>query len=245
MPEDYTVEQGDCISSIAFEHGFFWVTLWNHPQNSGLKDRRKDPNVLMAGDIVFIPDLRPTWVSKPTEARHRFTLKGVPARLRLRLIKNKDPAPASAADADNATEDDLASHSADDTDQPLELVPRANVAFALEVDGTIVKQGKTDSDGRLEVPLPPNAQKGRLILNPGLPEQEVISLELGGLDPVDEISGVRRRLSNLKYHCLPTGNEMTDDLAVALADFQGNNGLKVTGAIDNDTKDKLKALHGC
>ena len=245
MPTEYKGNSGDCISSIAFNHGFFWETLWNHGSNSELKSKRKDPNILKEGDVVHIPDLTLKQETCATEARHRFKLKGVPAKLRLRLVKNKDPEPASAADADNATDDDLASHSDDDTDKPPALVPRANVPFALEVDGTIVKQSKTDSDGRLEVPLPPNARNGRLILNPGMPEQEVIPLELGGLDPVDEISGVRRRLSNLKYHCLPTGNEMTDDLAVALQDFQGNNGLKVTGRIDDETKDKLKTLHGC
>jgi len=85
MPEDYQVKPGDCINSIAFEHGFFWESLWNHANNAGLKQKRKDPNVLMEGDVVHIPDLTLGQESAGTEERHRFRLKGVPAKLCLRL----------------------------------------------------------------------------------------------------------------------------------------------------------------
>ena len=34
MPEDYVAKAGDCLTSIAFEHGFDWKTLWNHPNNA-------------------------------------------------------------------------------------------------------------------------------------------------------------------------------------------------------------------
>ena len=92
MAEDYDTKQGDCISSIAYEHGFFWETLWNHAANSGLKQKRKDPNVLMEGDVVHIPDLSLKEELSATEKRHKFKLKGVPAKLRLRLLdKNQSP----------------------------------------------------------------------------------------------------------------------------------------------------------
>ena len=55
MAEDYTVQSSDCMSSIAYENGFFWKTLWNLPDNTALKAQRKNPNVLMTGDIVHIP----------------------------------------------------------------------------------------------------------------------------------------------------------------------------------------------
>jgi len=89
MSSDYTVKQGDCISSVAYEHGFFWETLWNHVANSALKQKRKDPNVLMEGDVVHIPDKTEKQESGATKKKHKFKLKSVPAKLRLRLLDSK------------------------------------------------------------------------------------------------------------------------------------------------------------
>lgn len=91
MAIDYEVQQGDCISSIAYEYGFFWETIWNHPNNAQLKKERKDPNILAPGDLVFIPDKRLKDVRRPTEQMHRFRLKSVPAKLRLQLFEGETP----------------------------------------------------------------------------------------------------------------------------------------------------------
>jgi Putative peptidoglycan binding domain/LysM domain len=82
MPE-YTVKQGNCISSIAQKHGLFWEKVWNHPKNAELKESRKDPNILYPGDVVFVPDKEEKEETGATEQRHRFRKKGVPALLRL------------------------------------------------------------------------------------------------------------------------------------------------------------------
>jgi hypothetical protein len=91
MAKDYTVGPGDCISSIAFKSGFFWETLWNHGGNAALKSKRKDPNVLLDGDVVHIPDLTGKDESCATENRHKFKLKGVPAKLKIRVLFNNKP----------------------------------------------------------------------------------------------------------------------------------------------------------
>jgi hypothetical protein len=86
MAEDYTVQQGDCISSIAYENGFFPDTIWNLPENSALKAKRKNPNVLMAGDIVHIPDLTVKQEPGATGSQYKFKKKGVPEKLRIKLL---------------------------------------------------------------------------------------------------------------------------------------------------------------
>lgn len=81
----HIVKQGECIESIAFEHGLFWETVWNDSQNAELKQKRKDPNVLLPGDEVFITDKREKTESCATEKRHRFRKKGVPAKVVIRF----------------------------------------------------------------------------------------------------------------------------------------------------------------
>jgi hypothetical protein len=87
----HTVRQGECLTSIAEHYGFFWDTLWNLPENSALKQSREDPNTLLSGDIVQIPDKTMKKEMRPTGARHSFRKKGIPARLRMRLLFDGSP----------------------------------------------------------------------------------------------------------------------------------------------------------
>jgi hypothetical protein len=90
MPK-ITVQQGDSIPSIAVENGFFWETIWNHGENAQLKAKRTSPNQLFPGDEVFVPELRRKTESRPVDARHRFKRKGVPAKLRVQLMRLDEP----------------------------------------------------------------------------------------------------------------------------------------------------------
>ncbi len=322
MPEDYQVQDGDCVSSIAYSNGFYWETLWNHPGNASLKSDRKDPNILKAGDLLHIPDLTVRQEPGATEATHKFKLKGVPAKLRMRLMKPKeDPSqssgsgagggggsgggsaaggagnpagaggstgaaasesasgassaagagsaagassasgggsasaagqgggsgaggPAALADSGGGDDDDSSYEDPDFDDTAQDFEPRANVPYILEIDGNTTR-GTTDGDGHIEETIPPSAQSGTLTLNPGAPNELKLPLALGGIDPIAEITGVRKRLSNLGYPCLIDGDQMTDDLDAALRQFQAANGLTGTGQIDDPTKDKLQSMHGC
>jgi len=264
MAVDYKVRSGDCISSIAFNHGFFWETLWAHGKNSSLKQKRKDPNILRPGDLVHVPDLTSKEESCATDKRHTFKVKGVPAKLQLRLMRPKqqeeeqEPPDSSAPPGLGALgaslpvslgggSDDDASNLADPEYKPPteEEEPIANAPYVFEVDGIRVKDGKTDGDGRVAIPLPPNARIGLLTVHPGKEDEKTFTLALGGVDPLDEVSGVRQRLANLGYFCAPDGPDDGDDLRTALEKFQEQNGLSVRGRIDDETRAKLKTAHGC
>src|SRR5690348_1937384 len=91
MATDVTAEEGDSISSIAFEHGFFPKTIWEDAANADLKEKRKDPNILLAGDQVHVPDLRPKKVTIASGKTHTFKRKGVPSLFRLRIMNGDKP----------------------------------------------------------------------------------------------------------------------------------------------------------
>jgi hypothetical protein len=90
-PKTHKVEQGECLSSIAFEHGFFWKSLWDHEANAELSQARESPFVLKPGDVVHIPELSQRSEIRPTDERHKFRRKGVPAKLRVRLLVMDEP----------------------------------------------------------------------------------------------------------------------------------------------------------
>ncbi|HEY9141621.1 MAG TPA: LysM domain-containing protein [Bryobacteraceae bacterium] len=90
MP-NYTVQQGDCVTSIADQYGLLWTTVWNHPNNNQLRQLRKDPNVLHPGDQLFVPDLDLKQVDCATDQRHTFVAKGPPAKLKIRLLDQDQP----------------------------------------------------------------------------------------------------------------------------------------------------------
>ena len=236
MP-NYVVQDGDCMSSIAQAHGFQPKTLWNLSENSALRDQRKDMNVLMAGDEVFIPELRLKQVDCADKKKHKFKRLGVPAHLRLRLLKDED----DKTDASSSSSD----ASVFDPTPPQRNVsqkPRANVPYRLEIDGHS-KSGSTDGDGRIDEPIPPDAESGVLILNPGTAGEERFPLQLGSVAPLDEAEGVRRRLNNLGFPC--EGDADSAEFRAALMNFQEAYGLEVNGHLDQATRDKLKDAHGC
>ncbi len=80
------VKEGDCISSIAYQHGHLPDTLWNDPGNAQLKAKRGTPSALLPGDRVHVPPIREKQEAGATERRHKFKLKGVPEVLRIRFL---------------------------------------------------------------------------------------------------------------------------------------------------------------
>ncbi len=135
--KDHSVQSGECLTSIAFDHGFHWKTLWDDPGNAELKRTRRDPFSLAPGDVVHVPDLEVKPFLRATGATHTFRRKGVPAKLKLQLQR-----------ADGTLR----------ADEPYELAIDGK-----PVPGEL----KTDGEGRIEHFIPPNAVAATLRLDGG------------------------------------------------------------------------------
>jgi len=91
MPIRHEIKQGESVISLSEKHGLFVETIWNHPDNTKLKEKRRDMNILMPGDILVIPDKRLKEVRRATNNVHKFIRKGVPALFRLQLFDIEEP----------------------------------------------------------------------------------------------------------------------------------------------------------
>jgi len=241
---DYVVSEGDCISSIAKQHGHLWETLWSDPANAELRRVRGDPNILFPGDRVTIPPIRLREELRPTDQRHRFVKRGEPAKLRLRLLEEKrDDGPEAEAAPPRYSGRDVYTEDPPSRASPLTDHPRRSVPYLLIVDGEQTR-GSTDGEGYLEAWISPTATTGRLFINHGSTTEEELVINLGHLDPLEEIAGVKQRLANLAFDCGDRTNKMTPGLREALLAFQDKHGLASTGELTDEVRQKLRRLHG-
>jgi hypothetical protein len=206
MAKEHTVKQGESIANIAFVYGFFPDTIWDLPENKALKEKRQNPDVLLPGDVVFVPDKRVKEVSLPPNRTHKFKCRNTPKTFRVQLLRQNRPVP--------------------------------DMAYDIEVDGW--KKKGTTSGGWIIENIPPNSRKAVIILEEGL----TYKMELGYLDPPEEISGIQGRLRTLGYYKGPVNGIMEESTTEALKIFQHSNKLEVTGIVDEPTRSLLKDVAG-
>lgn len=122
----------------------------------------------------------------------------------------------------------------------------ANADYVIDIDGLLKQhEGKSNGEGLVEIPIMPDVREAVIRFYPGTDDEVSFPLNLGQIDPVDEISGVRQRLHNLGYQCEAEGEEMDPGLRSAVQRFQHDNELESNGEINQATKDKLVEVHGC
>jgi N-acetylmuramoyl-L-alanine amidase len=240
MPIRHTVKEGDCIASIAAEYGFFPDTIWNDPANKELRERRASPYLLAPGDTVMIPEKRVKQIEKPASQKHRFRRKGVPATLRIcvlgDVIEAASPPPPPDPDALHVRTEDPAP-------QVPKTKPLKSAPYSLEIDG-VVRQGKTDSEGYVQLSISPRAKGGTLVIHPGTEQERRYPLRFGSLGPHDTVRGIKQRLANLGYEVGPIDDKPSPELTGALRAFQYRNNLATTGEADETTREKLREAHG-
>jgi N-acetylmuramoyl-L-alanine amidase len=116
--------------------------------------------------------------------------------------------------------------------------PEANEDWELDLGEGEPLIGTTDSDGRLETPIPYGPTEGIL---------RVIGMEFAvhfaGLDPVTRTTGVQQRLNNLGFGAGAEDGIIGRLTKLALLAFQRAAGLDETGALDDATRKALLEHH--
>jgi hypothetical protein len=52
----YVVVQGDYLTRLGYLRGFAPADVWDHPSNADLKALRKNMDILLPGDVLYIPE---------------------------------------------------------------------------------------------------------------------------------------------------------------------------------------------
>jgi hypothetical protein len=206
----HVVRQGDCIASLAARYGISEDALLGRSGNDELKQLRKNPNILAPGDVVDVPDGLPDPLSLSVGSANPFKATIPQARVHVKVL--------------------------DRAGQPV-----ANRAYKLTVGARVIA-GTTDGDGFVDAKVNVTAREVllRIAMNEDGSDLVVLPLRLGHLDPVENESGQRQRLTNLGYGGVGGQNKLED----VVREFQTKEKLEVTGMVDENTQSRLEERHG-
>jgi len=224
---NHTVKAGEHIGIIAANYGFAgYEALWNNSQNDAIREKRKNPFQLIAGDIVAIPEKEPAVFEITTGLRIVLKQVASPLEVRIRnLDYNGDPVEREC----NAVFEDSS------------VVPAAQV----DTIYTIPVTSATLSMDLTFPPSPPLDDHEKLPARIGWLEPIEMVDDAG--KTVANPMGVQQRLNNLGY-CAGYDDEC-DGTSMqykwAVEEFQCDNKIPVDGKVGPTTRAKILEAHGC
>lgn len=215
MAETYIARKNDCMASIAKKFGFGdYKIIYNHPQNAELKRKRPNPNLLVEGDKVFIPDKNLGEESCATEQKHRFELKRPKTMLRL-VIKDDRGNPIAG--------------------KRYELKIGEKV-FNGDTDGKgLIEQ---------EIPAEATRGTLKVFTEDEKLKVLSWELSIGELEPVDTNKGTQGRLRNLAFYFGQIDGRLdAPQTKAAIENFKKKNGLAPNDNVDDALRNKLRDSH--
>lgn len=212
----YVVKQGDFLAKIAFKMGFDADEVWNDDKNADLKAKRKDGDILLPGDVLYVPDDPRKKNPFTKETANAYKAKLPRAKVKVALT---GPGGKPLADEPYVVDGigDDAPRTTDGSGNVIFTVP----VTVREVELTLTKRKQTFRVmvGQLDPVGEPSGARMRL---------EHLGLYSPSFAPGDE----------------PYASRDEAQLAAALAAFQIKKGLPSTGKLDAATQAALVAAHG-
>ncbi len=219
MATVHTVQQGETLNRIARQYKFIsGEKIYNHEDNAEFRELRNDPNVIYPGDQINIPDKEDKVVWGSTNQTHVFRVKRpVIETFRVR-IQNKSGK------------------------------PWVGKRVTLTVGGQSF-DAPISGDGIVSIDLPNGDESGgelNVFMNSNSDQPtHTFEVQLGHLDPVQELSGVQARCNLLGFECGVADGIMGRKTRAGVKEFQAAHGLDVDGVPGPMTKGKLEEVYGC
>jgi N-acetylmuramoyl-L-alanine amidase len=211
----HVVRSGEHASGLAYARGTTVADVWAHPKNAELRKKRSNPDVLAPGDVIWLPEKPdPKWRPVQVGSSNKFVASVPKQTVKVKICG--------------------------DDGKPL-----AGATYKVDDGGAVAPPAQTDGDGTATFDVAVHTRS--VVLR--LPDHKLaIPVHVGGLDPLSEVSGAIGRLRNLGYchqHEMATeGGRLAEYVRFAVAWFQRDQGLSVTGEVDGPTRDKLGELGG-
>jgi hypothetical protein len=117
--------------------------------------------------------------------------------------------------------------------------PLADRAYALTLPDGARREGKLDQDGCLHEPVPEGATP--LLLDVA---ERRLALDVVGMPAAHTVEGAQERLNHLNYFVGKVDGELGEFTKTAVERFQRDQGLAITGALDEITVLRLQGEHG-
>lgn len=216
MSRQHTVQQGECLQSIALAYGFRdFRALYDHPDNAPLRKRRPNPNVLHPGDRVVVPDKEAKTTTVPTSAEHTFVVRR--PRRALHLVFRDDEGEAFA-----------------------------NVPFELRGPGVEHRGTTgADGSLHVELPLDtPHAEVSIFGIVKRL-ELAHLDPTWDDDEDRPIVAGIQARLANLGYDPGPVDGLLGPRTTRAIRAFEIDRAMTPTGHVSRALASRLGSDHGC
>ncbi len=222
----YVIQPRDTVLTIALMHEVEAKLIKDHPKNAEIfKDKKRDDHMLAPGEIVYIPLPEPPKPVVSPKATNSFVAKIPMVHLHLCFQSEKGALEEEEFLIECPAVELLTKKR--DKEEPLE--------------------DKLDGEGKISLKVPALTRSFIIEFPKRHIEHEVW---VGGLDPLDERSGVNARMLHLGY--LPLDQELKDPFIFetetaereTLKNFQKAFGLEPSGFMDQPTQDALKEAHG-
>lgn len=215
MPmKPYVIKQGDYLLKLSHTLGFNHDKVWNDGKNAKLKDQRKNPNMLQAGDIVFIPDEPKKKLRLNKEETNAFVAKVPTVTISIVVAADDEPVKDAAYVIEGL---------GDDTE--LKTDGKGTATFPAPVHAREVVLFFKDQKLRLKV---------------GIGDLDPADTKPGARMRLQSLGYFGGKVVGAEQYVA----DDDDELRAAISAFQSGMKLPVTGELDDDTKSALVKEHG-